>query len=440
MKKVFNVFLAFYLSVAMVYGDTVSANGSEAASSNVPTTPKDEKKDGYTNAETGKTYKSEADISPEDRTKLKAPLTDNLFKSTDWSLFLKEFEINWDVGFCGSGLDLALGFRASMIEPLGYMEISKKPLHFPFADLDLGGNAIKSCSSRGGSEEEAARDECFYQHFVFAPIMGMIFKKKLKFVCFHQGNIALPIIAEFDPTHLIDIYNMKTIVHIIAMVSPQAIVSSIINCASTMAYSGIKGYATNSTGSSDQEWDSTSWANQYEDPNERYENFEDSSTFKRKGLESLAFIRNTMYYNLGCLGMHPVGGYSEGNDPVADASLLAYGALSKAHAATAITQIPIVRKQTEFGMELLGDVVSASMPGSTLCKAKNFPLAIETQYVLQRAYPTVADGKEFGETAMTLSTLANVPGKDSVVDVLWLRRDYYAFAYWCKDSFGTEYK
>lgn len=147
-----------------------------------------------------------------------------------------------------------------------------------------------------------------------------------------------------------------------------------------------------------------------------------------------------MYYNLGCLGMHPVGGYSEGNDPVADASLLAYGALSKAHAATAITQIPIVRKQTEFGMELLGDVVSASMPGSTLCKAKNFPLAIETQYVLQRAYPTVADGKEFGETSMTLSTLANVPGKDSVVDVLWLRRDYYAFAYWCKDSFGTEYK
>lgn len=107
MKKVFNVFLAFYLSVAMVYGDTVSANGSEAASSNVPTTPKDEKKDGYTNAETGKTYKSEADISPEDRTKLQAPLQ-NLFKSTDWSLFLKEFEINWDVGFCGSGLDFGI--------------------------------------------------------------------------------------------------------------------------------------------------------------------------------------------------------------------------------------------------------------------------------------------------------------------------------------------
>lgn len=437
MNKVLNLIFTAYITTAMLYVDIQAATTVDGTTKTEE--PKKEDEKGYTNAETGKTYKDVSDISPEERTKLKAPLQ-NLFKSTAWDLFLQEFEINFDLGTCGEGMDKAIGFRASMIEPVGYMETTKKPLYFPFADLDLGGSLIKSCPSRAGGLEESGRDECMYQHFIFAPIMGMIFKKKLKFVCFHQGNIALPILSEFDPTHLKDVYFYKMIPHILVMISPQAIVTSIINCAATMSYSLIKGYATNTKGDGEnKEWNSDEWANQYEDPETRESNFESSSTFKRKGLEYLAFIRNSMYYNLGCLGMHPIGGYIEGTDPAMDANLLALGALSKAHAASALTQVPILRKQTEFGLELSSESLDIKNIGSTLCKPKSFPLAIETQYVMQRAYPTVDSGKEFGETAATLSTLANLPGsKDSFVYVLWLRRDYYAFAYYCKDSIGDK--
>lgn len=416
MRRVLNLFFTILLSISMVSVDLMAEDGGEQKP--------------YTNKETGRSYKDVNDINAEERSNLKAPLKE-LFKTTAWNLFLQEFEMLWDVGFCGSGLDLAMGFKATMIEPIGYMEISKKPLWFPFAELDLGGSTIKSCSSRGASEEEAARDECFYQHFIYAPIMGMIFKKNLQFVCFHQGDIALPIISEFDPTHLKDVYSYKMIPHVIAMISPQAIITSVLNCAATMAYSAIKGYATSQ--SSNNNWTADEWAKQYEDPTQENTKSGNSAEYKRKGLESLSFIRNTMYHNLGCLGLMPIGGYSEGNDPITDGNLLAYGAINKAHAASAIIQIPILRKQTEFGMELLGEAVGmSSSPGSTLCKAKDFALPIESQYVLQRAYPTVGGGSELGESGVTVSTLANLPGgKDSVVQVLWERRDYYAFAYQC---------
>ena len=443
MKKIANLFLVFLLlgsdillAADAATKDTAAVNTSDA---NKTEPPPQGGEHGYTNAETGKTYKSVDDIADDEKTALQAPLF-NLFKSTEWSLFVQEFEIKFDVGFCGDGLDKALGFKAHMIEPIGYMETSKKPLFFPFAKLDLGGSMIKSCNSRSAAKNDGGRDECYWNHFVYAPIMDMIFKKKLKFVCFDEGSIALPLMSEFDPTHLKDVYNYKMIPHVMIMISPQAIISSILNCGATMGYSVIKGYATNTTGDSEAKFDSESWANSYEDPTQRYSNFKEQSALKEKGLEYLAFIRNTMYYNLGCLGMHPVGGYVDGIDPGADGVLLAYGALSKLHGASALLQIPVLKKTTEFGMELVTDIPNAKSPTSTLCSAKSFFLPIETQYVPQRSFPTVGSAKEMGETAATSTTLSNHPAsKDAYVYTLWQRRDYYAFAYFCNGSYGREY-
>ena len=69
--------------------DQAAANTSNA---NKTETPPQGGKNGYTNAESGKGYKSVNDISDDEKTKLKAPLL-NLFESTEWSLFLQEFEI-----------------------------------------------------------------------------------------------------------------------------------------------------------------------------------------------------------------------------------------------------------------------------------------------------------------------------------------------------------
>jgi len=391
-------------------------------------------------AEPSQKYTSIDDFSLEDRTDLRAPLQ-NLFKSTAWETFLQEFEIKMKMDTCGSGAYLRWGFKAHMIEPIGYMETTKKPLNFPFADIDLGGNILKSCSSRASSLEESTRDECFNQHFIYAPILGMIFKKKLEFLCLHQGTIALPILSEFNPAHLVDIYAYKMIPHMIAMVSPQAIISSVLNCAATTAESAIRGYSTGAVGTNPvstsegeedltQTFDEDEWAAGYVGEDLKETNYTSTNTLKEKGLNAIGFIRNTMFYNVGCIGFAPVGGYVRGQDPGADNVLLGYGTMAQLHGFGALSTIALLQKQTEFGMEV--SATYNQTMGDTMCQPKNFAMPIETQYAFQRAYPTVAGTKETGESPISTTTMANKPGsKDSFVNVFWQRRDYLAFAYTC---------
>lgn len=397
-----------------------------------------------------KEYKSVDDVLEVNKTKLEAPLL-NIFSSTDWEMFLQEFEIKAKIGFCKHSGTTNMGFYAHMIEPIGYMETVKKPLEFPFAEFELGGNILKSCSSRDSSVESSTRDECYNQHFIYAPIMGMIFKKKLKFTCFHSGTVALPLLSEFVPSHTVDVYAYKMIPHMIAMFSPQALVSSVINCAATTAYSAITGYSKGVRGDTiygegeggteifeNNSFGQDEWAEGYEEPDIKNTRYTEYNSLKEKGINSLAFIRNSMFYNIGCIGFSPVGGYVRGLDPGVDSVMLSYGTTALLHGFGAVTNIPLLQKQTEFGMEM-STGTGTSLPGSTMCKPKNFAMPIETQYVYQRAFPTVSGGKETGESGVATTTLANTPGsKDSFVNVFWERRDYFAFAYFCSDKKPSE--
>lgn len=389
-------------------------------------------------------YQDVADIDYEDRTKLRSPL-ENILKSHDLKIFLVEFEIKRRSDTCGSGMDLALGFDAHMIEILGYSETSKKPLYFPFADLDLGGNVLKSCSSRASNKEESGRDSCQFQHMIYFPLFSLIFKKKLSFLCFHDGSLSIPIISEFDPTHLKDIYSYKLIPHMIAMFNPVSLIATILNCAATTSYSAITGYSsgeiegtTNEDGTVDttesSEMELNEWAEGYEEPDIGNSQYTSYNSLQEKGIQALSFIRNSMFYNVGCNGFAPVGGYVRGQDPGVDNVLLTYGATSKIRGFSALTTLPLLQKQTNLGMEISSKTGLSAIP-NTMCEAKNFPIAIEDDTVLQRAFPTVGKGKEQGESGMMVTTLANVPGsQDAFVNVFWQRRDYLAFAYNCKAS------
>lgn len=382
-------------------------------------------------------YTSADQVSAEDKTKMAAPLK-NIFTTTAWGTFLQEFEMNFKVGTCGTAQNAAIGFKTHSIEPIGYMETTKKPLSFPFAQIELDGSLIKSCPNRADSKEESARDECYYNHFIFAPLFGMIFKKSLKLMCFHQGNIVLPFLAEFDPTHLKDALNYKTIPHMIAMISPQAILSSVLDCAAVSSLSTIRGYSTNSQGNGTA-LNADQWATKYDDPDQRQTNSTSTSVLQEKGIKNLEFIINSMYYNLGCEGMFPVGGYSEGQDPGIDAGLLAYSTMNKLHGASTLTQIPILQKQTDSAIELSSDLTSELPvidPGSTWCKPKDSLIGPKAQYGIQLAgIPTTAGMKEQGESGLVLTSFTNLPdSKDSYVYVYWQRRDYLAGAYQCYDK------
>jgi len=373
---------------------------------------------------------SPSSISAEDRTKLKAPLM-NIFSTTDWSIFLQEFEIKLKVGFCGKGLDKAIGLKAHMIEPIGYFENVKKPLYFPFADLDLGGNIIKSGHSRATIEEESGRDEFVWSHFIYVPIMGMIFKKKIPIFCFADGDLSLPLINEFLPMYSKDLMYKNMIAPMVLMFTPQGLLSTVLDCSAVVAdnlihfgVDGSKGSGIKGT-NDDIENFSTTYPD-YDTASKKA----DQESLGDKGEEYLKFVRNSMYFSVGCLGFAPVGGYIEAQDPGVDNEMLLYQSINLLHGASSVLPAPFLYKQTNFGME--GGKNNNVQVMDTMCAPSKYPMGIESQYVPQRAFPTVGDPHELGMTPVATTTAANVPGsKDSFVHVVWERRDYYAFAYFC---------
>lgn len=359
-------------------------------------------------------------ISPKNKTKLKAPLM-NLFQSTDWGLFFKEFKISLRVGFCGKGLNKAIGFKAHMIEPIGYFEDTAKPLYFPFANLNLGGNIMRSGFTRSTITSGAGRDEFVWSHFIYVPIFGLIFKKKIPIFCFANGSLTLPLISEFMPPYSKDIEFKNLIMPMVAMFTPQGLISTILDCAATETSNEIHGFGSGSSNTAIQKEQNGKMEEQSS------KSVTSQNSLLDKGEGYLRFVRDTMYFSVGCLGFAPVGGYIAGQNPGTDTELLLYEAINLLQGASSVLPAPFLYKQTNFS----ANTGHAGIP-NTMCAPSRYPLAIESQYVPQRAFPTVGGPHELGASPITTTVAANVPGsKDSFVYVVWERRDYYAFAYAC---------
>lgn len=374
--------------------------------------------------------KSEINLKDSEKTSLRAPLL-NILKTTEWDLMLQEFELTFKLHTCKDpGLkDGLIGLKAHMIEPVGYAESTKKPLYFPFAELDLGSdsNIIKMSSIRNHSNDEGARDAFTHSHLLYVPLFGMIFKKKMKVFCFQSGEIGFPFISEFDPSYQYDLLGMKMIPHMLAMFSPQALVSGVIDCTAVSSLSAMSGRSATSGSFKRTMSGMEPSIRQADNSNPRPGS--ESDTFSDSLEDKLEFITNSMFWNVGCLGFAPVGGYVEGGDPASDTIMSTYGTLSKLFGLSTASPKPFFKKQTNFGMELTH--TNGVQMIDTMCRPEKFLLPIKSQFLMQRAYPTVGTAIEFGSSQLQ-SVASNLPqSKDQYVFLLWERRDYAAFAYQC---------
>lgn len=454
--------ISFLLASTLVFQTFAFASAGTPAPSSTTTTTTPDTPSGT------QTKESEGNIKTGDDTVLAHPLL-NLFSTTQWNLFIEEFEMSLNFDWCcknGDPLTCAFGVQAHMIEPIGYMETTKQPLYFPFANIDLNGRIIK-----GGyfyeidADSHAVRGVAYDAHFIYIPIMGMIFKKTLGFVCFHEGNMVMPYLSEFDPSWKMDVYYAKLIPHMIFLFTPTGLMSTLLDCISTevvnaitMTYGGSMEKETNkiiggSTSFSENKSSLTSYINdRVKGKADRKEHKSIIGDYTQKIRTRLNFVRDTMFYVDGCHGFSPIGGYVDGFDPIGDASLMFHGIMGVLHGASALSPIPFLYKQTNAMLDLasLPDASSAATSDQagayeakfsglnnaldTMCRWKPFLLPLPSQYLLQLAYPTVGSAKEVGAGGITVSTAKNVPGAKGSVYVVWDRRDYYAFAYFCKKS------
>ena len=368
-----------------------------------------------------------------DTDKLKPPIQD-IFKVVQWSLFEKEFQIYYKTKLCGKGLNLAIGFKSHMIEPVGFFETTKNRFFFPFAGIQLGHpNPIKAGNPKNESDDEGGRQAMVYAHFIYFPIMGMLLKNKIPAFCFSGGNFNVPFIAEFFPIWNRDFLYGNIVPQMTMMMTPDALVASIFSCVATEASASLRGYLAGHTNYNNFNGEAADAKSSNLDKT-RTENATTGNNLAKRGIDYLNYIRNTMYFDLGCLGFTTIGGYTNGSDPFKSAQQLMYTTLTLLHGASTFLPNPVFFKQTNFTLSQAVKTPGGSYMGikDTWCAPAKFPLAIQTQYVPQRVYPVVGDAHELGQSTVTTSNFANMPGsKDSVVYLVWERRDYAMFAYTC---------
>ena len=375
---------------------------------------------------------------------IKAPLQ-NIFQTHEMDLFLKEFKMSLHFGICcGNGeqgnasslvtdaLTCRIGFKAHMIEPIGYLESTQIPLYFPFANIMIKSNPIKGNTTFDSYGKSAAvRGQNYPAHFIYFPLYGMILGKKLRFVCFHSGDLTFPYLSEFDPTWRNDTYYSKLVGFNTMMFSPSGLFTNIFDCVASEIANVTHGYSSMGNNPTfNQNFLDASQGNY------------DSQSFKEKDTNpsvtesSADMIRDTMYYSVGCQGFATIGGYVQGNDPIADLSLLGHTIIGLLQSASALSPKEFLQKQSNaiFNSAAVPNSVppGAKQLTDTMCSPKRYPLPIASQYVFQLAYPTVGGAKEIGVVPAEYSTMKNRPGgAGSAVYVVWDRRDYYAFAYVC---------
>jgi len=374
---------------------------------------------------------SEGDMSNNRKKILKYPLT-NLIKSTEWSKIMQEFEITMNLGSCGTGNKWALGLAAHMIDFSGYFERVNTPLNFPFVGIKLGKKPIKSGTPfESADANDDVRAQVTNSHYIDLPLLGMIFKKKMSFWCLGKGNISLPYISEFDVTYKKDYMYIKLIPQMLAMFSPDTIISGIFDAAATETAAVLYGNADAS------EFDLSKFE-KYEDKDsqikESKENGGEDGTLSKleHGTRDVVNgIRNSIYFIDGCNGFSPVGGYENGNDPIIEAHNNFHGISNLLQTASAISSVDFFKKQSNFSFFQINGQVGSAKIVDTMCQPKSFPSPIPSQFGLQLAYPTIGTTKEVGQDGITTSTAKNVSGAEGIVFVVWQRRDYYAFAYFC---------
>lgn len=377
-------------------------------------------------------------IGMNQKTKLKTPIK-NIFETTQWDLFLREFEINLKVGICcreGDPLSCLPGLKAKMIEPIGYFESTKKPLKFPFADIDLGGKAdlAKGNSFFNVFEEGGGNRSVNYNvHMISLPILGNIFKKTMTTFCFDRGGLDIPYLSEFDPTWKKDFYFSKMVPHMIVMFSPQGLLSTVFSCIASEVSNSITMGQDGITGNFGRE--SMASFTSFEDRLSEKKNLdgEKMGEFTSASLEKMNLVRNTLYYADGCSGFGTIGGYVDGEDPILDATSTFHTVMNSLHGLSAMSPVGFFKKQSNVGLvmsEVPRELNINSIP-DTMCRPKKFAMGIPSQYILQLAYPTVGSAREIGASAVTVSTAKNLPASDGTVYSVWKRRDYYAWAYFC---------
>jgi len=309
-----------------------------------------------------------------------APLF-RFWSNLDWSFFFDKLKMDFDLCTCPieNSSQMIAGFKMTIVEPIGAVEVSNTPWNF----VGLGLKLDKSITRKQGNSR--SEDGIFrYTHFIIFPPLGMTFGLIQDFICFERGNIFnFAFLSEVLPQYNNDLIALTEEaakpVSRIWFANPVAELACSADCA--------------------------------------------SSSFGKP--------INSLYWCDGCRGS--VGAGNSGfvkkvrNRPYEEAEMLAFRILDE----MSLTGGMLKTKESSFSYIPTG----ASLK-SSLCKAQYFPLIIKDQYYLQPAYGDKGDDAEpFGKIRTHYDFKMINKQEDDVFFWIWREKDFCAGAMKCRNTF-----
>jgi len=303
---------------------------------------------------------------------------EKIVDGVDFSLFIKEFEVTGDVKWCQGKDGIKVpGFMTHLIEPVAFVEAVSKKWYFRTLNfsIDVGkSNKALKVLQLGSTRNSGVQE--FY-HYIKFPLFGMIIPETDGLLCFERGTIDLGYISEADPTSAIPGVRERMFVDMVQLYSPQGLASAVFDCIATTTA-------------------------QFLDKPDKY-------TSK---------IRNSFYYNCGCVGITGVS-QREGHtkDPFTSSVAAVNSMLNLMQYSN------LLKKSSKY-----------SIGGNdSSCAEQYYPRILKTQWKLQPFYPYTLDPIEVGLSGLQWDNFSSSGVvNDDAVYLLWKRRDYAMGSYQCK--------
>ncbi|PAF53841.1 hypothetical protein BKH42_03675 [Helicobacter sp. 13S00482-2] len=324
----------------------------------------------------------------------KTPMLD-FFNSLDWDIFFDKFKIEIEPCICDNstsninGVEIPLGFKASLIEPIMGISSSNQPGDLVGLNIDLGKDLFdKEGTSREGSSGSGETTVFRQINFVTFPFMAMVGFVLPEAICFDKTTeITSSYMSDVDPLYQNDILSLAVNTGKswgrVFLINPLADLACVADCAASTA-----GYPINS-----------------------------------------------LYWCDGCRGN--IGGtdtgYTKTGDPIENSEMIIFRQVAAMHETSRLLKtsnasftflpnenISKGKNEDKSQNKSKGKKKSLELP-NTMCKDKIFPLIIKDQYYLQLAY---GKAKPFGAMRFHYDFKSSPTDKDRFFFWLWRVRDY----------------
>jgi len=286
----------------------------------------------------------------------------NPIKAIDWDFFYDHLDIKSDPCACTVNSHIKVGLKATVPEPIAFIEVVRKPYDYPCLGMSMG-STLKNYGTNYGDDGTKRN-----VHYIKYPVFGVL-SLVMDFLCVDKTSsfdIAPP--SELDPRQNDDELAILFQPEKLLFANPIAQAVCFADCISS----------------------------------------------------SIEKPLNPLYWCAGCWGsLGTSATVTPGSNPVVESALLTTRQIDLLHA-----DLQLWKYSDAPSLQYVSQIANIGAVVDTTCSPHVFPRIIKSQYWLNLAYPVTGEAIPIGDFGLKWSFFKQYPGKgEDFIWTVWRIRD-----------------